>query len=78
MPSNRRLWTKRDYDFLRDNYCGMSASKMAAVLCRTPAAVRCRLSLWGILLEYRRVEGTNYGVPVAVETNPSVRDTLPD
>lgn len=64
MGCNQRLWTKCDYDFLTIN--------------RTPSAVRARLSLWGLLLEYRRIPGTCFGYRVVVESNSAIRETLPD
>lgn len=48
MGSNKRLWTRQDYEFLRDNYRKMSANKMAEYLDRMPGAVRVRLNGWGI------------------------------
>ncbi|EEC5203194.1 hypothetical protein DJ252_24045 [Salmonella enterica subsp. enterica serovar Uzaramo] len=48
MPSNRRLWTRKEYDFLRDNYGKMTVDKMAQILDRTPGSVRTRLNGWGI------------------------------
>ncbi len=84
MPSNKRLWTKADYDFLRFNYDVLSVSQMADVLCRTPGSIRSRLSLWGLLLEYRSipgyrsVSGYRVGYRVVVELCPYIRDTLPD
>ncbi|ELR8229726.1 hypothetical protein QRI27_002706 [Salmonella enterica] len=66
MGSNRRVWTRKEYEFLRDNYSKMTVDKMAEYLDRTPGAIRARLSLWGLLLEYRRVPGTSEAYRVAV------------
>ncbi|EJX4245102.1 hypothetical protein E4L41_20985 [Salmonella enterica subsp. enterica serovar Javiana] len=52
MPSNRRLWTRKEYEFLRDNYRKMTVDKMAEHLERTPGAVRTRLNGWGISTGY--------------------------
>jgi len=78
MGRNQRLWTKRDYDFLRDHYSTMSFNDLASSINRTPSAVRARLSFWGLLLEYRRIPGTRFGYRVVVESNSAIRETLPD
>ncbi|EAA7134728.1 hypothetical protein DLO46_03035 [Salmonella enterica] len=48
MGSNKRVWTRQDYEFLRDNYRKISVGKMAEMLGRTPGAIRSRLNGWGI------------------------------
>ncbi|HCS4148737.1 TPA: hypothetical protein OQ574_005046 [Salmonella enterica] len=76
MGSNRRGWTRADYEFLRDNYAHISVKQMAVILNRTPGAIRARLSLWGLLLEYRRVPGTGEAYRVVVCCSPRIN--IPD
>ncbi|HCL5063809.1 TPA: hypothetical protein N2E80_003199 [Salmonella enterica] len=52
MGSNRRGWTRAEYEFLRDNYGKMTVNQMAQHLDRTPGAVRTRLTGWGISTGY--------------------------
>lgn len=37
MPNNKRVWTRADYEFLRDNYAHVSVKQMALFLIVLPA-----------------------------------------